>query len=99
MAIRAPDGANKKSPYWVVKKMALHFHFDILTKPEFSVCNPLASENMGTDWDAMSLQHICFLNNFFTFLFWVEPVREGVKTNRHFAVSLTVMGGCQPPQP
>ena len=55
--------------------MALHFHFDILTKPEFSVCNPLASENMGTYWDAMSLQHICFLNNFFTFSFWVEPVR------------------------
>ena len=91
--------SEQREPILGLQKMALHFHFDILTKPEFSVCNPLASENMGTDWDAMSLQHICFLNNFFTFSFWVEPVREGVKTNGHFAVSLTVMGGCQPPQP
>ena len=91
--------SEQKEPILGLKKMALHFHFDILTQPEFSVCIPLASENMGTDWDAMSLQHICFLNNFFTFSFWVGPVREGVKTNGLFAVSLTVMGGCQPPQP
>ena len=67
--------SEQREPILGLQKMALHFHFDILTKPEFSVCIPLASENMGTDWDAMSLQHICFLNNFFTFSFWVEPVR------------------------
>ena len=67
--------SEQREPILGLQKMALHFHFDILTKPEFSVCIPLASENMGTYWDAMSLQHICFLNNFFTFSFWVEPVR------------------------